>query len=62
MIDEIFVFDNVVHMFNASEEQIINPYGRDGQEHWLELTDSARPRGDNERYGGEPSRYSWAKE
>ncbi len=33
MIDGIFVFDNVVHMFNASEEQIIKPYGRDGQEH-----------------------------
>ena len=62
MIDGIFVFDNVVHMFNADEEQIVEPHGPDAQEHWLALTSAGRPSGDNERYGGETSKYAFAKE
>ncbi len=62
MIDGIFVFDNVVHMFNASEEEVIDADGRQAQEHWLAMTSAGRPKGDNERYGGEPSKYAFAKE
>ena len=35
MIEDVFIFDNVVHMFNASEEQVIGRNGQIGQEHWL---------------------------
>ena len=61
MIDGIFVFDNVVHMFNASEQQILDPWGRNAQEHWLAMNDQNRPDGDNQRYGGRPDRYAFAE-
>ena len=52
MIEDIFIFDNVVHMFNASEEQVTGRNGRIGQEHWLRMNNGVRPPGDNMRYGG----------
>ena len=33
MIEDVFIFDNVVHMFKASEGQVIGRNGRIGQEH-----------------------------
>jgi len=60
MIENVFVFDNVVHMFNASEEQVVGRLGRIGQDHWLSLTNQARPPGDNVRYGGIPSKEAFA--
>ena len=54
MIEDVFIFDNVVHMFNASEEQVIGRNGRIGQEHWLRMNNVVRPPGDNMRYGGKP--------
>jgi len=60
MIEDIFIFDNVVHMFNASEEQVIGRNGRVGQEHWLRMNNGVRPRGDNMRYGGKPGGDAFA--
>lgn len=61
MIENVFVFDNVVHMFNASEKQIVGPLGPIGQEHWLRLTNQARPPGDNLRYGDVSSKEAFAQ-
>ncbi len=60
MIEDIFIFDNVVHMFNASEEQVIGHNGRIGQEHWLRMNNGVRPPGDNMRYGGKPGGDAFA--
>ena len=61
MIDDVFVFDNVVHMFNASEQQIVEPLGRLGQDHWLSMINQVRPPGDNQRYGGAPGKQAFAR-
>ena len=60
MIEDVFIFDNVVHMFNASEEQVMGRNGRIGQEHWLRMNNAVRPPGDNLRYGGKPGGDAFA--
>ena len=55
MIDDVIVFDNVVHMFNASEQQIVEPLGRLGQDHWLSMINQVRPPGDNNAMAAPPA-------